>query len=144
MIKDDTNKENKAYLVTAIVIYALSFLYPIFLYYVDGYQIVDTIPWFIMFMITGTILLILYINHRKYNLEIDNETISFSTIFKRHVIKISDIKQYSFKRYQQSALYVFFLYLEKDKYMVSTRYKDEFIEILENNNIPLKESKKPN
>ena len=97
-----------------------------------------------MFMITGTILLILYINHRKYNLEIDNETISFSTIFKRHVIKISDIKQYSFKRYQHSALYVFFLYLEKDKYMVSTRYKDEFIEILENNNIPLKESKKPN
>lgn len=79
-----------------------------------------------------------YLYGEKYKLEVTTSQIKLRTLFSKIEINISDIKSYSYKRYRKTVFYQFYLITEKKKYLINTRFRDEFIEILKINNINLK------
>ncbi len=76
-----------------------------------------------------------YLYGEKYKLEVTTSKIKLRTLFSKIEINISDIKSYSYKRYRKTVFYQFYLITEKKKYLINTRFRDEFIEILKVNNI---------
>ena len=71
----------------------------------------------------------------KYNLKINKEKIVLRTLFRKVEINICNIEKYTCKRYRKSVFYQFNLFIKDKRILVNTRYKDEFIKILEENNI---------
>lgn len=97
--------------------------------------------------IKDTLIIILYLSFccliffygwlysAKYKVEIDESKIRLKTLFNKIELNMSDIKNFSCKRYLKSSFYQFSLYTKNKKVLVNTRYRDEFIQILRENNI---------
>lgn len=84
----------------------------------------------------GTFSLFGFIYTLKYKVSITQKTIIIKTLFKKIELNISDIEKYIYERYNKKIiLYVFKLIVTNKKKILITRYKDEFIEILTQNNI---------
>lgn len=74
--------------------------------------------------------------HQNIKVSITQKTIIIKTLFKKIELNISDIEKYIYERYNKKIiLYVFKLIVTNKKKILITRYKDEFIEILTQNNI---------
>lgn len=70
----------------------------------------------------------------KYQVSISQETIIIKTLFKKIEIHVSDIETYTYKRYNRSSiLYAFKFIVAKKKETLITRYKDELLEFLNQN-----------
>ena len=145
-IIDGMKNESKPARNLTIFLYIMTFLAPFIACYMfeQEYTVIEivlfTLFWFMLasFCLYGWLYVILY------RVEITEKNIKLKTLFTKLELNISEIEKYSYARYKKSVFYQFLLFYNNKKVLINTRYKDEFIEILENNNIPLKESKKPN
>ena len=71
----------------------------------------------------------------KYVVDINNDKILLKTLFKKLEINICDVEKYTCKRYLKSVFYQFELLVKGKKILINTRFKNEFMEILSDNNI---------
>ena len=83
----------------------------------------------------GTVALYGWLYASKYKLKITEEEIVVQTLFKKTLIYISDIKNYTCDRYRKSVFYQFKLFTGEKIFLVNTRYKNEFEELLANHEI---------
>lgn len=135
LIEDDLKQESKGLLIFFIICYAFAIIYPLV------FQIIfDSISGLIFVEVffggIGTFSLFGFIYTSKYKVSISQKTIIIKTLFKKIELNISDIEKYIYERYNKKIiLYVFKLIVTNKKKILITRYKDEFIEILTQNNI---------
>lgn len=129
-IEDNLKKESKRVLLTFILCYAAALIFPL-LYYID-YDMDDILFFSILFFVMGCYSLF----GLKYQVSISQETIIIKTLFKKIEIHVSDIETYTYKRYNRSSiLYAFKFIVAKKKKTLITRYKDELLEFLNQNQI---------
>ena len=67
-----------------------------------------------------------------YKIEISQEKVLIKTLFRRFNINIADIETYTCERYRKSAFYQFNLFTKDKHFLLNTRYKQEFMDILQN------------
>ena len=89
----------------------------------------------VLFAIIGFFGLFQCIRASKYKLEITEQKILIQTRRARNIVYFNEIKNYSIQRYKKTQLYTFYLFTAKGVLTLYTRYKDEFISILNSNNI---------
>ena len=119
-IEDNLKKESKRVLLTFILCYIVALIFPL-LYYID-YDMDDILFFSILFFVMGCYSLF----GLKYQV----------SIFKKIEIHVSDIETYTYKRYNGSSiLYAFKFIVAKKKKTLITRYKDELLEFLNQNQI---------
>lgn len=129
-IEDNLKKESKRVLLTFILCYIVALIFPL-LYYID-YDMDDILFFSILFFVMGCYSLF----GLKYQVSISQETIIIKTLFKKIEIHVSDIETYTYKRYNRSSiLYAFKFIVAKKKKTFITRYKDELLEFLNQNQI---------
>ncbi len=129
-IEDNLKKESKRVLLTFILCYIVALIFPL-LYYID-YDMDDILFFSILFFVMGCYSLF----GLKYQVSISQETIIIKTLFKKIEIHVSDIETYTYKRYNRSSiLYAFKFIVAKKKKTLITRYKDELLEFLNQNQI---------
>ena len=129
-IEDNLKKESKRVLLTFILCYAAALIFPL-LYYID-YDMDDILFFSILFFVMGCYSLF----GLKYQVSIPQETIIIKTLFKKIEIHVSDIETYTYKRYNGSSiLYAFKFIVAKKKKTLITRYKNELLEFLNQNQI---------
>lgn len=129
-IEDNLKKESKRVLLTFILCYIVALIFPL-LYYID-YDMDDILFFSILFFVMGCYSLF----GLKYQVSISQETIIIKTLFKKIEIHVSDIETYTYKRYNGSSiLYAFKFIVAKKKKTLITRYKDELLEFLNQNQI---------
>ena len=129
-IEDNLKKESKRVLLTFILCYAAALIFPL-LYYID-YDMDDILFFSILFFVMGCYSLF----GLKYQVSIPQETIIIKTLFKKIEIHVSDIETYTYKRYNRSSiLYAFKFIVAKKKKTLITRYKNELLEFLNQNQI---------
>lgn len=129
-IEDNLKKESKRVLLTFILCYIAALIFPL-LYYID-YDMDDILFFSILFFVMGCYSLF----GLKYQVSISQETIIIKTLFKKIEIHVSDIETYTYKRYNRSSiLYAFKFIVAKKKKTLITRYKDELLEFLNQNQI---------
>lgn len=129
-IEDNLKKESKRVLLTFILCYIVALIFPL-LYYID-YDMNDILFFSILFFVMGCYSLF----GLKYQVSISQETIIIKTLFKKIEIHVSDIETYTYKRYNGSSiLYAFKFIVAKKKKTLITRYKDELLEFLNQNQI---------
>ena len=129
-IEDNLKKESKRVLLTFILCYAAALIFPL-LYYID-YDMDDILFFSILFFVMGCYSLF----GLKYQVSISQETITIKTLFKKIEIHVSDIETYTYKRYNGSSiLYAFKFIVAKKKKTLITRYKNELLEFLNQNQI---------
>ncbi len=87
-----------------------------------------TIIFFILFLLA----VYTYTYDMTYRLEISDGKIKLKTLFSKINLSISDISSYESKKYGISRFYQYTLIVNDKKFIISTRYKTEFDEILEN------------
>lgn len=135
-IIDGMKKEGKKILPLMILGYAFSWLaFLLLLTNDDEYTKKDIILYVISFFIIGSIGLYFWLYSFKYILEISDKKIRLKTLFKKIEVNFIDIISYTCNRYRRSVFYQFRLNVKDKIILVNTRYKDEFIELLKNNNI---------
>lgn len=129
-IEDNLKKESKRVLLTFILCYIVALIFPL-LYYID-YDMDEILFFSILFFVMGCYSLF----GLKYQVSISQETIIIKTLFKKIEIHVSDIETYTYKRYNGSSiLYAFKFIVAKKKKTLITRYKDELLEFLNQNQI---------
>ena len=133
-IEDNLKKESKRVLLTFILCYIAALIFPL-LYYID-YDMDDILFFSILFFVMGCYSLFGFIYILKYQVSISQETITIKTLFKKIEIHVSDIETYTYKRYNGSSiLYAFKFIVAKKMKTLITRYKDELLEFLNQNQI---------
>ncbi len=92
----------------------------------------------LLFLLVGIYGLYGWLYSIKYKLDITEDTIIIRSLFRNTQVNIKDITEYTFERYRKSVFYQFKLFINGKKIVLSTRYKDEFVAILEENQIKQK------
>lgn len=136
IIIDRMKKESK--LARNVMFFSFALLLLTFVYmYVNNksLQDKDVLFMFILFFCLGMFGFYVRLYAIKYNLKINKEKIVLRTLFRKVEINICNIEKYTCKRYRKSVFYQFNLFIKDKRILVNTRYKDEFIKILEENNI---------
>jgi hypothetical protein len=141
-IIDRMKNEGKPFRNTMIIGYILAVMFPlaIIISNNDKYTYSDIISFVIAFFIIGSIGLYGWLYAIKYRLKITKDKLFLKTLFKKININMEEINYYNCKRYRKSVFYQFRLYTSKKKFLVSTRYKDEFKKVLYENKIIEKEN----
>lgn len=141
-IIDRMKNEGKPFRNTMIIGYILAVMFPlaIIISNNDKYTYSDIISFVIAFFIIGSIGLYGWLYAIKYRLKITKDKLFLKTLFKKININMEEINYYNCKRYRKSVFYQFRLYTSKKKFLVSTRYKDEFKKVLYDNKIIEKEN----
>lgn len=136
-IDDGMKKEGKIYRNVMVFGYLFSIIVPLFLIFSksEGYTNKDIFLFFVGFFLLGSIGLYGWLYTLNYKIHITKEKIIINTLFKKSEVNMGEIICYSCKRYKKSLFYQFQLYTKKKKYLVNTRYRDEFIALLKENNI---------
>ncbi len=134
---DGMKKEGKPFLRVMIFSYIMTILMPLAIYLThnERYTNKDILLCGIIWVIIGSFCLYGWLYAVKYRLEFNDEKVYLKTLFNKIELNISDIKNFSCKRYLKSSFYQFSLYTKNKKVLVNTRYRDEFIQILRENNI---------
>lgn len=132
LLSDDMKKESKIELVMMILLLVLAIVVLIGGIYLWEYPIKKLILLVTTIVLFASLFLYGFLYARRYNLTVTKEEIRFKTLFRTVIIRLSDIKEYTYKRYSRmSAFYQFkLLYLDK-KIVINTRYRDEFDQILQ-------------
>ena len=132
-IIDNMKKESKPSLFIMIFGYFL-FILSLFEWICRGESVYgeDMFMMLLVYFIFGTIGLYFWLYAIKYNLEINEEKIILKTLFKKIEIDICDISKYNCARYKKSDFYQFVLFVKDKTFLVNTRYKEEFKQILDN------------
>lgn len=133
-IIDGMKKESKLYRNFLIFLIILIIGELIFIL-TDKQTIKDTLIIILFYFFCSLIFFYGWLYNAKYKIEIDESKICLKTLFTKIELNMSDIKNFSCKRYLKSAFYQFYLYTKNKKVLVYTRYRDEFIQILRENNI---------
>ncbi len=131
-IVDGMKKESRLAFVPIALGYAMSILQPIVIKYgnITGYTNTDAIKLALAYFLLGSWGVYAYLYARKYHVEISEDTIKRTTLFSHKELNLCELTCYSYKRYSRSALYGFKLQYAKNKMLVYTRFRDEFIELL--------------
>lgn len=133
LIEDDWKKESKKcfiFLIACIVMIIITVL--------SEYKknpLKDIIFICSVYFSFGLLALYEFLYSIKYKVKISNEKILLKTLFRKREVNINEIKYYTCKRYRKSVFYQFWLYLDGKKVLINTRYKEEFKEILNQNEI---------
>ena len=131
IISDNMKKESKFYLGWMIVflVLALGNL-------IGGILLKDpikeTVVLSIAFVLVACYCFYGVLYARRYNLTVTKEQIKLKTLFRTVIIRLSDIKEYTYKQYMRSVFYQFKLRYLNKKIVISTRYREEFEQILQN------------
>lgn len=133
LITDGMRKESKLFLIVMIFEAILAIVCPSVAYITnDGkYRSMDILLVCLLFVIFFLISLYGFLYSIKYKIEISKEKIVVSTLFRKFEVSVNKVIKYTCKRYGKSVFYQFRLYTNKDSVLVNTRYKDEFVKILE-------------
>lgn len=142
-IKDDFKKEIKPKIIVVIISFSIALicLRLIIKSLLDDIDLLEDktgislIAAFVLFAIIGFFGLFQCIRSSKYKLEITEQKILIQTRRARNIVYFNEIKNYSIQRYKKTQLYTFYLFTAKGVLTLYTRYKDEFISILNSNNI---------
>ena len=70
-----------------------------------------------------------------YKVEFNGDKVYLRTLFKKIELNIDDIEKYTVRRYRKSVFYQFNLFINGKKILINTRYRDEFENVLIENNI---------
>ena len=139
-ITDDMAKEAKAGKIVTILGYILAILSSLsirlshWIYDAGKYTNWDGLLFALAFFLLGSIGLYYWLYAIKYKLTVTETWISVRTLFRSFQINASEITRYTCKRYRKSAFYQFTLFTKKGSFMISTRYRDELISLLNKNN----------
>ncbi len=136
IIIDGMKKESKLarnLMFFGFVLFLLTFLYM----YVNNKSLKDkeVLVMFILYLSFGIFGFYVWLYDIKYSLKITKEKILLKTLFRKVEINICSIEKYTCKRYRKSVFYQFNLFIKDKRILVNTRYKDEFIKILEENSV---------
>ena len=129
IIKDDMLKESKLWKKPMIIAFILSALFPLVPIWNDIF-ITDIILGEIFFILIGCYFLYGYLYTYKYKFIATNEKIVLKTLFKTIEIKNEDIKTYKCKRYKKSEFHQFFVFCNKKKFLINTKYRDDLEKLL--------------
>lgn len=135
LISDNMKKESRKCIFLIILCWAFAIVIPI------AFANENKHPESIFYFTLGLMGLYLFIYELTYKLIITNEKIILRVFFIKKELDMTDIINYTCKKYKKSLFYFFRLYTKKKSLLVKTRYKEEFIKILEGNNIKEKEVK---
>ena len=131
-IIDGMEKESKALMYLMVIGYIFAVLISLIAYKSkDKDDATLAMIWFII----GTLGLYSWLCAIKYKIEISDKHISLKTLFIKKEINITDIEKYKCNKYRRTALYKFNLYINGKKVLICTRYKEEFENILKDNNV---------
>lgn len=133
LIEDDWKKEGKKGI--ALLIFCIVMIIITVLSEYKKTPLKDIIFNCSFYFLCGAITLYCILYSIKYKVKISNEKILLKTLFRKREVNINEIKYYTCKRYRKSVFYQFWLYLDGKKVLINTRYKDEFKEILNQNEI---------
>lgn len=134
IIKDDMVKESKIWKNPMIIFFVLAILFPLVLIW-KNIKTTEFILGEVFFILVGCYFLYGYLYAYKYKVVVTNEKIALKTLFKSIEVQFKDIKTYNCKRYKKSEFYQFLVFCKEKKILINTRYKDDFIDILKENNI---------
>ena len=134
IIKDDMVKESKIWKNPMIIFFVLAILFPLVLIW-KNIKTTEFILGEVFFILVGCYFLYGYLYAYKYKVVVTNEKIALKTLFKSIEVQFKDIKTYNCKRYRKSEFYQFLVFCKEKKILINTRYKDDFIDILKENNI---------
>lgn len=120
-------------MIFGFVLFLLTFVYM----YVNnkGLQDKDVLSMFIIFLVFGILGLYGWLYAIKYSLKINEEKVVLKTLFRKVEIDISSIEKYTCNRYKKSEFYQFNLFLKDKRILINTRYKEEFENILKENEV---------
>ena len=135
-IIDDTKKEGKAIGGVTIFTYLFSFFFPIYFSVssYDNFSRADLICAFILLFALASCGLFYWLCHATYRLVVDSENIYVHLLFKDLKIGLDKITGYSYNA--KKKMYVFKFFTSKGSVSITTRYKNELIEILQQKGIP--------
>jgi len=131
IINDDMVKESKIWKRPMIMFFVIAALSPLSLIW-EKMKTTDFISIEVFYILIGCFFLYEYLYSYKYKVVVNNEKIVLKTLFRCVEIQFKDIKTYNCKRYRKSKFYQFFIFFEKKKILIYTRYKDDFEKILKN------------
>ena len=134
IIKDDMVKESKIWKNPMIIFFVLAILFPLVLIW-KNIKTTEFILGEVFFILVGCYFLYGYLYAYKYKVVVTNEKIALKTLFKSIEVQFKDIKTYNCKRYRKSEFYQFYCFFNGNQILINTRYKDDFIDILKENNI---------
>ena len=136
-IIDGMKKEGKAFKYVMIFGYVFSILVLLSNYFifVDKYSDADILKIFILCLMFGTFGLYGWLYAVTYKVEFNGDKVYLRTLFKKIELNIDDIEKYTVRRYRKSVFYQFNLFINGKKILINTRYRDEFENVLIENNI---------
>ena len=137
LITDNMHKEAISCKKPAVIIFVLAVVMPLtqLLYAPDKYALKDILLTALYFFSLESIVIYKWLYAAKYKLTITETQISVTTLFRHFQIDISEITQYTYKRYMKSEFYQFKLFAKNKGLLISTRYCNELISLLSKNNI---------
>lgn len=94
---------------------------------------------FVIFCVLALHALYLLIAIMSYKLEVTEDKIYLRSLFKKSEYNFNDSEICRYKRHRNTSLYRFSLKSENDEILVTTRYKEELLKILEKHNIQTNE-----
>lgn len=132
-ISDSMKKESKKARNSMIFGYTLAVVLPTFFYFrpIETFSENSILLMFLFFFLCGSIGLYSWLYSLKYSVEITSDKIYLKTLFRKTEINLCDVKSYTYNRYMQSVFYLFKLNVNNKKVTITTRYKDQFVQILE-------------
>ncbi len=113
--------------------FILSIIMPVSIYLLNNGKFSENdiflfaIAWFLF----GTFGLYGWLYAVKYTIKFNDEKVYLKTLLKKIELNVCYIEKYTCKRYRKSVFYQFQLFIKRKKILINTRYKDEFLKILE-------------
>lgn len=139
-ITDNMEKEAKIGKVLTILGYTFAVLTPLsirlshWLFDVEKYTNRDSVLFALAYFLLGSIGLYYWLYAINYKLVITETRITVRTLFRSFQIDLSEVTGYTCKRYNKSVFYQFAFDTKKGRFMISTRYRDELISLLNSYN----------
>ena len=135
LLQDDMRRESRRF-IFPMVAFTFYSLLSIIVLFIDTRETIQEIARKSMVSVPLSIVMgYLWLSASKYKLTVTSELLTLRTVFRRYEIYLCNITGYTCKNCGPSVLYQFCLHTEWKQIMVSTRYRDEFIKILEDAHI---------
>lgn len=135
-IVDGMKKEGKAFgyiLIVCIVLLVLTFVYM----HVNNIGLKDKemLVMFLGYLMFAILSLYCWLYSLTYRVSIDDNQLLLKTLFRKVKVDICNIERYFCKQYGKSKFFQFDLFANGKKVRIYTRYKEEFENLLKENEI---------
>ena len=136
-LEDSWKKESKRWGGIAVFVGLIAIFVPIALYFWGGSDssATDSINAAILLGLLFLIALYGFLYSFLYRIIVIENKIIRKTLFKSVEIEFSKIQSFQCKRYSRSELYLFSFNIDGRKEKIYTRYKEQMIKILQDNNV---------